>query len=290
MHDLLALPMDMSQMRPLTVQNRAALENSLCLTTPSLATWVVVIDQVSMMGPQHLSAISMRLKEVGNASIDLGGFAVVLMGDAVYLLSAVGSQPLYASALDQSFNGGQQASLGAEIFRNFRLVEFNQQMRAAESRTQQLLVDSFRHYEHPIKRAHFQHLRQLTADDVLHDPSWLDAVIVTPGNQIRNAFNKDAFQCLGHWLGVPVLRWRLPLTGASARQLPMDLQDQLYGQCTEAWAYFVVSAPACLDFNVKPGQGHALPSLLHHFPPIMRVVDYHTLRAPITAQLSPTLR
>ena len=98
MPDLLALPMDMGQMRPLTVQNRAALENNLRLTTPSLATWVVVIDQVSIMGPEHLSAISTCLKEVGNACIDLGGFAVVLMGD-VYLLSAVGSQPFYASAL-----------------------------------------------------------------------------------------------------------------------------------------------------------------------------------------------
>ena len=130
-------------------------------------------------------------------------------------------------------------------------------MRAAECRTQQLLVNSFRQSEHPITRTHFRHLRQLTADDVLHDPSWLDAVIVTPGNQIRNALNKDAIQRLGRRLGVPVLRWRLPLTDASARQLPVDLQDQLYDQCTEAWAYFVVSAPAYLDFNLKPSLGLA---------------------------------
>ena len=102
MHNLLALPMNLSMMRPLTLQNRAALENNLRLTAPSLATWVIVIDEVSMMGPEHISAISTRLKEVGNASIAFGGFAVLLMGD-FYQLSAVGSQPLYASALDHSF-------------------------------------------------------------------------------------------------------------------------------------------------------------------------------------------
>ena len=114
-----------------------------------------------------------------------------------------------------------------------------------------------RQYEHPIKRAHFRHLLQLTADDVLHDSSWLYSVIVTPGNQIRNALNKDAIQRLSRRLGVPVLRWRLPLTGASARSLPVALQDQLYDQCTEEWTYFVVSVPAYLDFNLKPSLGLA---------------------------------
>ena len=256
LHNLLALPINMSKMRPLTLQNKAAVEDNLRLTTPSLAAWVVVIDEISMMGPEHLSAIAARLQEVGDASIAFGGFAVVLMGD-FYQLTAVGSQPLYASVLNLSFERGQQVSLGAELFRTFRLVEFTQQMRAAECQTQQLLVDSFRQCEHPIKRVHFRHLRQLTSEDVLRDPSWLDAVIVTPGNQVRNAINKDAIQRLGHRLGVPVFRWRLPLTDASARQLPVDLQDQLYDHCTEAWGYFVVSAPAYLDFNLKPTLGLA---------------------------------
>ena len=51
--------------------------------------------------------------------------------------------------------------------------------------------------------------------------------------------------------------WKLQLADASARQTPQVILDNLFDQCEYAWSYFVPSAPAYLDFNLKPSLGLA---------------------------------
>ena len=81
-------------------------------------------------------------------------------------------------------------------------------MRAAECFVQQSLEDSFRYHMHPIRREDLRHLTQTMFDK---DPSWLNALYVTPGNLIRNDINTDCMQRLAHNRGVPVIRWKLEL-------------------------------------------------------------------------------
>jgi len=217
-----------------------------------------------MMSASQLAQVDGRLREVGDPESAFGGFGIILMGD-FYQLSSVGSKPLYAASLETLSGDGQCAMIGGQLFREFKLLELTQQMRAAECNVQKSLVDSFRSNECPIHRQHLQHLKQLTARDIRDDPSWLDAVIVTPGNQIRNAVNRDNIVRLAQRLGVPVVRWKLPLTDQCARQLPARVVDDIYSKCSDAWAYFVASAPANIDFNMNPSLGVANGSscLLH---------------------------
>ncbi len=255
-HNLLSLPLVAKDYKPLSVKNRATVERNLRLTSPQSAVWILVIDEVSMMGASQLAQVADRLCELGDPQLPFGGFGVILMGD-FYQLASVGTKPLYVASLQLSSSDGHRAQMGAHLFRQFRLFELTEQMRAAECSIQRSLIDSFRTNEHPFRREHLRYLKQLTATDIRGDASWLDAIIVTPGNHVRCAINKDRIVRLAQHLRVPVLRWKLPLIDESARQLPQAVIDDMYDRYSDAWAYFVVSAPAYVDFNMKPSLGVA---------------------------------
>ena len=57
--------------------------------------------------------------------------------------------------------------------------------------TQKDLVDNFRTRTNPIHQDDLAKLKVLTQRDIEDDPTWLDAVIVTPGNDVRYAINRD---------------------------------------------------------------------------------------------------
>ena len=96
----------------------------------SIKTCVLVIDEVSMMSTILLDYVDQRLQEVCRSSATFGGIAIVLMGD-FYQLPPVGNQPLYAIAVKEELTKPTDIS-AKRLFTMFQLVEFTQQMRAAE--------------------------------------------------------------------------------------------------------------------------------------------------------------
>ena len=122
------------------------------------------------------------------------------MGD-FYQLLTVGTKPLYVAALEASPRDNQY---DAHLFQQSRLFEFTQHTRAAECSIRRSLADCFRTSELPFRCEHLRYLEQLSASNIRNDPSWLDAIIVTPGNHVHCAVNKDRVTRLAPHL-VPAL-------------------------------------------------------------------------------------
>ena len=235
---------------------RAAVEQRLGLgSNTGVSTRILFIDEMSMMGAALLNRIDVRLREIYNTHVPFGGIALVLMGD-FYQLPPVGSKPLFKLVLAQrDLRDGE--IVACQLFKQFQLVEFRQQMRAAECSVQSSLVLNFRTRDVPLAEADLQNLRQLSEADVRDDPSWLRALIVTPGNLLRHAINLDSATRLARTLNVPVLRWKLHLEISGRRAVTGDMQDAIHGHCKETWGYFVRTAPAFLDNNINPTLGMA---------------------------------
>ena len=257
LHNLLSLPLVDRKFTDLTPKARDTVQKNLGLADDGeLSTSILVVDEVSMMTATQLAFIDHRLREVGHRTLPLGGMAVILMGD-FYQLPPVGTEPIYRSALHPVAKRGAKQQAGAQLFKSFRLIELTQQMRAASCITQKDLVDNFRTRTNPIHQDDLAKLKVLTQRDIEDDPTWLDAVIVTPGNDVRHAINRDQAVRLAKRRQMPVLRWRLPLAEASSSNYPPHLMDAIYDRCPEAWGYFVPSAPVYLDFNYNPAIGLA---------------------------------
>ena len=261
LHNLLSLPLVDGKFADLTPKTRDAIEKNLGLDDDGeLSTCLLVVDEVSMMTATQLAFIDHRLREVGKRKQPFAGLAVLLMGD-FYQLPPVGTEALYRSALahhrPKATARAAARQAGAELFKLFRLIELTEQMRAAACPTQKHLVDNLRERTKPIQKEDLAKLKILTNADIEEDSTWLNATIVTPGNNVRHAINQDKVVRLAKRLGVPVLRWKLPLADASASNYPPELLDVVYDQSPEAWGYFVHTSPVYLDFNFNPKLGLA---------------------------------
>ena len=191
LHNLLSLPLVDRKFTDLTPKARDTVQKNLGLADDGeLSTSILVVDEVSMMTAAQLAFIDHRLREVGDRTLPLGGMAVILMGD-FHQLPPVGTEPIYRSALHPVAKRGAKQQAGAQLFKSFRLIELTQQMRAASCITQKDLVDNFRTRTNPIHQDNLAKLKVLTQRDIEDDPTWLDAVIVTPGNDVRHAINRD---------------------------------------------------------------------------------------------------
>ena len=135
LHNLLALSVCTKDHKLLSVKNRATVERNLRLSSDELAAWIIVIDEISMMGAQQLAQVDDRLREVGKSESPFSRFGIILTGD-FFRLSCMGMKPLYVAALETPSSIGSSQRridpvMGAYLFRLFRLCEFKQQMRAA---------------------------------------------------------------------------------------------------------------------------------------------------------------
>jgi len=228
---------------------------------------ILLIDEVSMVGPIMLAHVSQRLCEAFNTTAPFGGLAVVLVGDFFQLPPTVPPTPIYKPVIHHAlseteppptcslklYDPGSPAYIGTHLFSQFRMLRLTIQKRAELDTRHTAIVDQLRDLtrEHQIDTAVLRHLKPLTRGDAEADPSWLFAPIIVTSNIERAAINMDQARRFALAHGEPVLRWPTHVTGHSALALSDTQLRQLYDHNPALHTVFVRGAPAYLTANIN---------------------------------------
>jgi len=107
----------------------------------------IVVDEVSMVSSSLLGKINQRLCEIDQTpGASFGKRNVILVGD-FFQIKPVLSDPLYKDSvrdLDPAEDASLPRSTGTRLFKNFRLLELKQQVRAAEDQIQMKMLETLR--------------------------------------------------------------------------------------------------------------------------------------------------
>lgn len=230
---------------------------------------ILLIDEVSMVGSGFLGAIDRRLRDIKGVDLPFGGMGVVLMGD-FFQLQAVGDTSLPKAALtchDTSFTADRMkravtlVNSGGQLFREFRMYRFTQQMRVRQDDPQHTaLIESFQRVDKeqsPLNDDFIRHLetKYLTPQEVRLDHSWMDATIIVPSNQQRHFLLPHLVSHFALRHGKPIIRWRYQIPHAS--RLEQEHVEALYRLFPELTGYFVQGAPVFMTSNLNPNKGMA---------------------------------
>ena len=79
----------------------------------------------------------------------------------------------------------------------------------------------------------------LSASDVRDDSEWITAPLCVSGNLHRMAIVHSRARQLALELGVPVVLWRLPISGSHAQVLDENHTNMLYDSDPRLWGYFI---------------------------------------------------
>jgi hypothetical protein len=245
---------------------------------------VLLIDEVSMVGPVMLAHIDRRLQHIRGISEPFGGLAVILTGDFFQLPPVCPSESLYQAVLryygvvaqprgrdgDLAYGPGSPWATGAALFATFLLREFVQQMRARTDPGHTNMLDVLRSWveRYPITDATLSTLMQhmLTAEDGTQ-ARWRAAPIVVTGNAERLAIDMDQARRLAIDLRRPVLTWRhhVQLPPEDERAMGNHGVDEMYRREASMMGVFVQGTKAYLTENINPSKGLAngTPVILH---------------------------
>jgi hypothetical protein len=233
-----------------------------------LGLQIVILDEISFVSAKTLYEIHCRLCDIftpGDQSIAFGGKAIIAMGD-FYQLPPCFSDDLvsdmYARA-HKNFNLELPASddheRGLELWMQFRKIEFVAQNRSTDPDHTAFLNHMRAHPDEPIGAAQIEILRKkiLTRQDFEQDAELYDAPIIVTNNKLREALNLHMAKEFGKRHGVPVLRWRVKITGLSAQACTEEELEVIAGHFDCLYAIFVQGGPCYLTNNINPAKGLA---------------------------------
>lgn len=222
-----------------------------------------------MIGPIMLGHVHQRLCEAKGNSLPFGGMAVIISGDFHQLPPVCPNTSLFQALVHRhvyeqgvplpkgtkliSYTVDTPAYVGVTLFGNFRMHELEEQMRAAEDPVHAGIVNQFR----DVNRSEFvtpdmvARIPVLCAADVLADPAWQFPVFVVTTNRERAAINHAQVQRFATVHNLPLIRWRLPLSGRTAEELSDEETEALFeAHPVELYQYFCVNAPCYLTDNI----------------------------------------
>ena len=143
---------------------------------------------------------------------------------------------------------------GLAIFRDARRTVLTQQMRAAEDTEFQEELLQLRNTarEDPVPISLLESLREVSDADVAEHPPWAFATIAVLSNYERHHLNRKQAEAFARAHSLPIVMWRLPLTGRAAELLDDLMLHDLYENEPGLWGVFVRGAPAMLTANIQP--------------------------------------
>ncbi len=229
---------------------------------------ILILDEISFVSAKSLYEIHRRLCEIftpGDYSIAFGGIALVAMGD-FYQLAPVMAEDLvsdtYARARknhDLQLPAEDDRERGLELWLQFRKIEFVAQNRSTDANHTAFLNHMRAHPDEPIGEEQLDILRKkiLTRDDFERDAELYDAPIIVTNNKLRETLNLHMAKEFGKRKGVPVLRWRIKITGSGARACTMEELELIARHFDCLFAIFVQDGPCYLTNNINPAKGLA---------------------------------
>ena len=229
---------------------------------------IVILDEISFVSAKSFYEIHCRLCEIftnGDQSIAFGGKAIVVMGD-FFQLNPCYSDDLVSEMYERAkknFNLELPASdaheRGLELWKQFVKIEFVAQNRSTDPDHTAFLNYMRAHPEEPIGAAQLEILRKkiLTREDYERDPELYDAPIIVTNNKLRETLNLHMAKEFGKRHGVPVIRWRIKVTGQGAQACTEEELELIAAHFDCLYAIFVLGGPCYLTTNINPAKGLA---------------------------------
>jgi PIF1-like helicase len=241
---------------------------------------VIIIDEVSMIGAKLLGDIHSRLCQMAVLpelqKQDFAGKSIILVGD-FFQIKPVGDTALYRAVMDRmvyktsgssSLSPRDPVSIGTHLFLQFDLSQLVTQVRAA---TDMQHAEHLRFMRSPvfgqqaipetlIKQLLCSRLSSTdtAADELLPfsdiSKAWALAPVLVSTNEERDNIIELLGQKVALLLGVPLVKWRLPLKTSWYNESELD---GIYASTPGAWGYFVQGAPAFVTENQNPLKGVA---------------------------------
>jgi hypothetical protein len=236
----------------------------------------LIIDEVSFIDAKHLCHIHHRLCEIfqclnrGDA-MPFGGVCVVAMGDALQLPPVLGTSMFRALVSqarvanghvgsNQEIHGASASDRGLDLWRKFRMIRFERQMRSVDEGHTAFLNYIRQHPDAPISEAQRQYLSQLILSpaDLRSDPLFREAPIVVVNNKLRHALNLQQAIRFARARGLPVVRWRIRLSRMRNQMVTQEHEDFIYANSDNAlFGLFIQGAPSYLTHNANASRGLA---------------------------------
>jgi hypothetical protein len=227
---------------------------------------ILVIDEISTTHADAFIWVSDILRRWFEANASFGGLAVVAMGD-FFQQGPVGRSLLQACMIPGNAAG--------QLFKEFRRIEFTQQVRAADDIAHSTRLDFFRNPFHsltPVSASKIlDHLKVISPNDMLRDPKFMSAPIICSDNVTRHAINKLRIVELAKRTRSPVIVFRLPLSNYSKTAFTASSlrtgkpYETLLDEHDNLSFYFVPGAPVMCKDNVSPcfGIANGTQAVLH---------------------------
>lgn len=262
-HNFCGFPLIRKMDHYVTKPNNQKLASIQCRAgTNTLA--LVIIDEISNMGPELLGQVEKRLRDMMDNDRPFGGLSVLLMGDFFQLPPVIPGETLYSAVLKQQvhclnldprnvFNGPR--TNGARLFASFQLVEFTEQMLAAYDTFHMSMLDQLRSpttNQPRITCELLSELRVITSRDVQSDPAWTNATIVVTSNEERFKINELLSIFKSRSIKTPRIVWYRPILGIVANQLSQQETSYIYQANPQFKGCFVAGAPGFLLDNINP--------------------------------------
>ena len=104
----------------------------------------------------------------------------------------------------------------------------------------------------PVSERTIENLQEVSAADIAADPGWAFAPIAVLSNMERHKLNDIQLASFAEVHGLPLVKWRLPLTSRSMACCGQEAVEDLYANEVSLWGYFVRGAPAMRLDNINP--------------------------------------
>ena len=254
---------------------------------------IILIDEISMVGPILFGHVSQRLSQITQKSLPFGGMAVCILGDFFQMPLPLPPLSLYSAVVQRFINHKQLGNpacprvVGTELFTKFQMVELTQQMRAADDKQHTDVIEALRdiNLEFPVSQEIINNLHILTADDVHNDPEWAFTPIIVTSNAERTAINFHLAKQFARSTGVPIITWYLPVFGPHVTGMSREDCSIMYAQENSLMGIFVAGADGYLTENVNPGKllANGSPVNMHSltFPPQTPLENIQLIRQQI---------
>jgi hypothetical protein len=144
----------------------------------------------------------------------------------------------------------------------FQLIPLNTQCRASQDVVHSGIIQRLRDtsVECPIDNELIDYLQEhtLKQNHFREDPTWGLAPVITTSNRERSNLVLALAKITAKQLGVPVIRWKIPITGNLAKKYDGYELSLLYENEPSLWGIFVEGAQAYIKAeNVSPPKGFA---------------------------------
>ena len=211
--------------------------------------WGLILDELSMLDAIMFYDADMSYRKIMKCDRPFGGLSLFFIGD-FFQIPPTGNKALtlFDAVIKVEVHGDvtkdKRVNHTARIFKNFRKVDLDGNERAKEDPAWASLIMSLRDptpgasplgdYLIPIIDS-----MVLTSKDIENDVKWASAPICVCGNRQRMALIKTRARAIAKELGVPLIRWRLRLTGSQVESLSTEEHEGIFTEDPCSWGFFI---------------------------------------------------